>query len=76
MSKVMFSLPQHLVSRMRVFVPEGERSELVASLLEKEIKNRERKLYQRASELEACTGLGQEMAEWDNAFSQDGLDEI
>jgi Arc/MetJ-type ribon-helix-helix transcriptional regulator len=76
MSKVMFSLPQQLVSRMRVLVPEGERSELVASLLEKEIKTREKKLFQRASELEACNGLSQEMAEWDHEFGQDGLHEI
>ncbi|MDF2867134.1 MAG: hypothetical protein K0S11_604 [Gammaproteobacteria bacterium] len=76
MSKVMFSLPKQLVSRMRVFIPEGERSELVASLLEKEIQLREQRLYQAATELEACRGLGQEMVEWDQAFGQDGLHEI
>lgn len=76
MSRVMFSLPEQLVSRMRTFIPEGERSELVARLLEKEIQNRERLLYQRASELEACAGLNQEMAKWDKELGQDGLNEI
>jgi hypothetical protein len=76
MSKVMFSIPDKLVFRMRVFVREGERSELVTRLLEKEIQTREQALYQRASELEACSGLSNEMAEWDKTFGEDGLHEI
>lgn len=76
MSKVMFSLPDELVFRMKSVIPAGERSEVLANLLDKEIKAREDNLYNRAAELEACVGLRREMAEWDAGFSQDGLDDV
>lgn len=76
MSKVMFSLPNQLVVRMKASIPAGERSEVLSSLLEKEIAFREKSLYARAMELEAHEGLRQEMANWDAEFGNDGLDHV
>ena len=72
--KVMFSFQDQLVARMKIAIPARERSKVVAMLLEKEISAREKSLYQCAKELEEHAGLKKEMAIWDDAFSQDGLD--
>lgn len=76
MSKVMFSLPNQLVIRMRAVIPSGERSEVLVSLLEKEIKARENDLYKKAAALEACSGLKQETDIWDHEFGEDGLNDV
>lgn len=75
-SKVMFSLPDQLVSRMRAAIPARERSKVAALLFEKEISAREQNLYFCAKELEACKGLKKEMATWENEFGEDGLDHV
>lgn len=76
MSRIMFSLPNQLIHRMKSTIPAGHRSELLAKLLEKEIQAREANLYKRAAELEACKGLHAEMENWDNEFGQDGLADV
>ena len=76
MSKVMFSFPEQLVTRMKAAIPQRERSKVLAFLLEKEISKREQNLFLRAKELEECKGLKKEMAEWDKEFGQDGLDNV
>lgn len=76
MSKVMFSLPNQLVIRMRATIPSGERSEVLARILEKEIDLREKDLYHRAMSLESSEGLREEMSIWDSEFGQDGLDHV
>src|SRR5690349_1107721 len=68
MSKVMFSLPNQLVARMKAAIPSRERSKVAAFLLEREISAREHKLYLCAKELEACSGLKEEAATWDKEF--------
>lgn len=75
-SKVMFSFPDQLVSRMKAAIPQRERSKVLAALLEKEISAREQRLYVCAKELEENSGLKEEIAAWDNEFGRDGLDDI
>ena len=75
-SKVMFSLPDQLVSRMRAAIPARERSRVASQLFEKEIAAREQALFLVAKELEASTGLKVEMKNWDKEFGQDGLEDV
>lgn len=72
MEKVLISLPDNLVRRMRVVIPNRQRSKVVAALLEKEVKQREQALYKCACDVEADEALNTEMAEWD-ITSGDGL---
>ncbi len=76
MSKVMFSLPDQLVSRMKAAIPARERSKIAAVLFEKEISSREQALYLCAKELEDSKGLRDEMAVWDDTFGGDGLEDV
>lgn len=76
MSKVMFSFPNQLVVRMKAAIPQRERSKVLAALLENEIQKREQVLFICAKELEESKGLKEEMAIWDNEFSQDGLEDV
>ena len=75
-AKVMFSLPDKLVSRMRAVIPPRERSKIAAALFEKEISARERNLYLNARALEESVGLKEEMDVWDNEFGEDGLKDV
>lgn len=75
-SKVMFSLPNQLVMRMKAAIPARERSKVLVILLEKEINAREKNLYMRAKALEENKELKEEMATWDQEFGQDGLDNV
>ena len=75
-AKVMFSFPDQLVTRMRAMIPSRERSKVIATLLEKEIEAREKKLYLSAKSLEESTGLNKEISVWDKEFSEDGLDDV
>lgn len=74
-AKVMFSFPDQLVARMKVAIPQRDRSKVLAALLEKEISAREKSLYLCARELEESSGLRKEMATWNNEFGQDGLED-
>ena len=76
MSKVMFSLPDRLVVRMRTHIPARERSKIIVRLLEKELDNREQDLHQRAMQLEALNGLKDEATGWDTEFGGDGLEHV
>jgi len=72
MGKVLVSLPDDLVRRMRVVIPDKQRSKVVAALLEKEVDHREQALYRCACAVEADDTLNKEMAEWE-ITSGDGL---
>lgn len=76
MSKVMFSLPNTLIDRMKAVIPAGERSHVLAELLIKEVEAREEHLYRQALQLEANKELRSEMKEWDQALFHDGLDDV
>lgn len=76
MSKVIFSFPDKLVSRMKAVIPARERSKVLAELLEEEINKREQQLYISAKELEESEFLKEEMIVWDQQFGGDGLEDV
>lgn len=76
MSRVMFSLPESLVSRMKTTISSGERSQVIVRLLEREIESREQKLAKLAHSLENCASLQEEAIIWDREFGQDGLEHV
>lgn len=75
-AKVMFSLPDQLVARMKAAIPPRERSKVAAALFEKEISAREHNLYLCAKEVEDSAGLKEEMNTWDKEFGEDGLKDV
>ena len=74
MQKVLFSLPDELVTQMRASIPPKQRSKIVAHLLEQEIKRREQALYQCALDVEADEALKKDMKDWE-ATVGDGIDD-
>lgn len=72
----MFSLPDNLVSRMKSVIPDGERSRIVANLLESEVEHREQNFYELAMKLESNSELRAEMQALDKEFMNDGLDNV
>ncbi|MGH8611348.1 MAG: hypothetical protein ACREYF_04670 [Gammaproteobacteria bacterium] len=74
MQKVLFSLPDHLVARMRASIPAKHRSKVIADLLEHEIKRREEALYRCAVEVEADEALHEEMKDWE-VTQGDGIED-
>lgn len=72
MHKILISLPDQLVSRMRTTIPERQRSKIVASLLEAEIMKREKALYECALAVENDPALKADLAAWDTTID-DGL---
>ena len=75
MTKIIFSLPDNLIARMKTSIPVDERNHVLIRLLEQEIAMREQTIYQHALLLEANKELRDEMIKWDNNFIDDGLDE-
>jgi len=73
MQKILVSLPDRLVQRMKVMIPHGHRSKIVAELLEKEIAKREKSLYECARAVQADKELTSEMNDWDSTVD-DGID--
>jgi hypothetical protein len=74
MEKVLVSLPDDLVARMRTIIPTRQRSKVLAKLLEEELKKRENELYKCACEVDADEALNTEMADWDTTVG-DGIEE-
>ena len=73
MQKILVSLPDNLVARMKAVIPNRFRSKLVTELLEIEIKKREDELYSCACAVEADEGLNVEMEHWDVTIG-DGIE--
>ena len=65
MQKVLISLPDDLLTRMRAVIPNRQRSRIIAEVLESEVERRERKLYECANDVEKDKVLNTEMSEWD-----------
>lgn len=65
MQKILISLPEDLVNRMKTTIPARTRSQVVKELLEKEIRRREEALHECAVAVEKDEALSREMAEWD-----------
>lgn len=74
MRKVLVSIPEGLMDRMKAVIPARQRSKLLSKLLEDEVKRREADLYRCALEVENDKGLAAEMKEWD-ATAGDGIDD-
>ena len=73
MAKILISLPDKLAARFRAAIPPRKRSEVIRFLLEKEIMNREKQLYESALAVENDEQLNKEMADWD-ITTDHGLD--
>lgn len=65
MEKILVSLPEELVRRMKTVIPARKRSQVVKDLLEAEIEKREQALFECAKAVEDDEALNREMAEWD-----------
>ena len=65
MQKIIISLPEDLVNRMKTTIPARRRGQVVKELLEKEIRRREEALHECAAAVEKDEALSREMAEWD-----------
>lgn len=72
MSKVLISIPDKMVSRMKAAIPQRQRSKVIVYLLEKEIERREKALFDCALAVEKDFASLDEMKEWDVTL-QDGL---
>jgi metal-responsive CopG/Arc/MetJ family transcriptional regulator len=73
MEKILVSLPDDLVKRMKTVIPARKRSQVVKELLEVEITRREKELFECAQAVEKDEALNQETAEWD-ATTGDGIE--
>ena len=73
MEKILVSLPENLIRRMKAVIPVRKRSKILAQLLEKEVKRREKAWYQCALEVEKDKALNKEMEEW-NSTTGDGIE--
>lgn len=73
-SNLVLKLPDELVTRFKSMVPNRQRTKVIASLIESEIKRRERELEQVAAAVEADEALRRDMRDWDVTIA-DGIDE-
>jgi metal-responsive CopG/Arc/MetJ family transcriptional regulator len=74
MEKILISLPDQLVMRMRATIPARQRSKTIAHLIENEIQKREQLLYECAMAVEKDEALNEEMSDWDITL-KDGLND-
>lgn len=73
MQKVLISIPDSILSRLRAIVPDRQRSKFISAIVEKELKKREQKLFHCALKVEQDKALNTEMGDWDATIS-DGLE--
>jgi hypothetical protein len=73
MEKVLVSLPDDLVRRMRSMIPPRKRSEVIKDLLEQEVARRERALFECAQAVENDEALNREMEAWGTTVG-DGIE--
>ena len=69
----LISLQNDLAERFDAIVPNGQRSKLMASLIEIEVVKREKLLREAVLAVEASDALNAEMAMWEEATIMDGL---
>jgi metal-responsive CopG/Arc/MetJ family transcriptional regulator len=65
MKEMLIKIPEELAAKFKSAVPRGERSKVIAKLIEEEIRRRDDKLYKIALELEKNEKLNEEMKDWD-----------
>ncbi len=71
-TKILISLSQDLATRLRSAIPHKERSKVIQTLIETEVKKRENQLYEAALRVEQDTKLKKEMQLWE-VTEGDGL---
>ena len=74
MLKILVSIPDSLIDRMKAVIPSRQHSRILSKLLEDEVKRRETDLYQCARDVENDKALAAEMKEWD-ATIEGGIDD-
>lgn len=77
--QLLLRLPEELVRRFRRAVPSRERSLFVQHLLEQALPTADSDddpLYRAALDVERNAQLNAEMAEWESATLNDGLDDV
>lgn len=73
MQKVLISMPDAIMKRLRALVPDRQRSKFITDIVEKELQRREHELYQCALQVEQDKALNAEMSDW-NTVIADGID--
>ena len=73
MQEVSIFLPDELVVKMKMLIPQQQYNLVFIQLLERELQIRETALYQTACEVEADEILNQEMSDWDVTIA-DGIE--
>jgi len=73
MEEMLIKIPEGLAAKFRAIVPRGERSKVIAKLIEEEIKKHDERLYKAALELTKNEKLNKEMEEWD-VTAGDGIE--
>jgi len=73
-SNLVLKLPDELVTRFKSMVPNRQRTRVIASLMETEIRRREKELERVAAEVEADVALKEDLRDWDTTIA-DGIDE-
>ena len=73
MQRILITVPDILAARMKAVLPSGQRSRVIARILEKEIDRRERELYECAMAVEADTALNEDLEGWETTTG-DGVE--
>jgi len=73
MQKVLISMPDSILSRLRAVVPDRQRSKFITRVVEEELKKHEEALYQCALKVEQDEALNAEMKEWE-VTTGDGIE--
>jgi metal-responsive CopG/Arc/MetJ family transcriptional regulator len=73
MQKIMISMPDDLAEKIRWAFPAQQRSKIIAGILSAEIARREQELHEVACQVESEDTLNNEMAEWEEATIEDGI---
>lgn len=73
MQKVLISIPDSILSRLRAVVPDRQRSKFISRIVEDELKKHEEALYLSALKLEQDEALNEEIKVWD-VTTGDGID--
>lgn len=76
MHKVLISIPDQLISRMKTTIPERQRSKIITALLESEVLRREKALFECALAVQNDAALNADMAAWEETISDGIGDEI
>lgn len=75
MHKILVSVPNELYARIRVAIPERQRSKVFTRLIEAELARQDEVLYQAALAAENDKSLNKEMSKIESDMFKDGLED-